>query len=82
MDPNSALLLSILAVIAASPNGKGNQTLLNAYLKQSGIESNLSNYGEHLERQHLSNEARIYLGYMTYISKTVIDRKIVFKWSF
>lgn len=83
MDPNSLLFFSILSVFAASPaDNSAHQALFNAYLKQSGIESNINGTLKYLERRELSQEAKIYIGYTAYISKTIIDKKIVIKWGF
>jgi hypothetical protein len=81
MDPTSLLFFSILSVAVASPTDEAHSALLNAYLKQSGIQSNLDRMGKHYEHQ-VPEETRVYLGYAAYISKTVIDKRIVFKWSF
>lgn len=82
MDPTSLLFFSALTVFVAVPEGGARQATLNAYMKQSGIESNINDTLKYLERRELSKEAKIYLGYTAYIGKTLIDKRIVFEWRF
>jgi hypothetical protein len=78
MDTTSALFLSVAAIFIASPEDGADKALLNAYLKQSGIESHF----KRLEKKEVPDEARIYLGYAAFISKTMIDKKVVVQWKF
>jgi hypothetical protein len=81
MDPTSLLFFSCLAVGIASPKPDAHSHILDAYLRQSGIEQNLDKLGHHYE-QKIPDEVKIYAGWAGYISKTVVDRKIVFTWRF
>lgn len=82
MDAGSLLFFSILAAYVASPSSSAQQALRDAYLRQSGIQDNLNRTAKYLERRELSNEARVYLGYTAFISKTVMDKRIQFEWRF
>jgi hypothetical protein len=81
LDPSSLLFFSVLTVALISPTEDARNSLLNGYMKQSGIEANLERFGRHYE-QRVPDELKIYLGYAGYISKTITERKIVFQWRF
>jgi hypothetical protein len=78
VEPNSLLFISVAALVIASPQGDADKALARAYLKHTGIDRSLKDF----EKDHTPEEARIYLGYAAYISKTMIDKKIVFTWRF
>lgn len=81
MDPASLLFVSVMVTAIASPTDSAHSALLNAYLKQSGIEPNLARVGKHYEQQ-VPEELKLYFGYAGFISKTMIDRRITFTWRF
>ena len=81
MDITSLLLFSALAIGTAVPTESARSAVMNSYLKQSGIEDNVTRYGAHYEKQ-IPEDARIYLGYSAYLTKVVVDKYITVKWSF
>lgn len=78
MDLNTALFFSALAISAASPDSSADKAVLNAYLKQSGIERNAKRF----EKRHVPKRVRMYLGYAAFVVKTVSDQQITMRWSF
>jgi len=78
VDPTSALFLSVAALFIASPDDTADRAILNAYLRQSGINRSVKEF----ERREVPDEARVYLGPAAYITKTLIDKRIVFTFRF
>lgn len=82
MDPTSTLFIFVAASVAASPQPNADQALLNAYLKQSGIEKQIIDYGKKVERQQIPKNIEIKVGYLLFVSKTLIEKRITIQWGF
>ncbi len=78
MDPNGLLLMSVLFITSFSDDSKANQKAIQAYAKQSGIDRTLKEY----ERELIPQDVRVYLGPGLAITRSVVERRIIFQWSF
>lgn len=76
------LLTSFLIIQAVAAPNQANLVAARessrAYYKQSGIERNVESYG----RRVVSREVQAHIGTVAWISKSAIERKVTFGWSF
>ena len=82
MDPNSLLFLTALSMMVASPSPSADLVLMNAYLKQSGIERNIEAHAKRLERRYVSKDVKVVTGYAAYLGKVLVEKRITIQWGF
>lgn len=82
MDATSLLFFGVLSMSAAVPSADADRAILNAYLSQSGIQSNVNALGKKYEQHLLTSNTRYVAGYLAFVSKTVIDHKLTIQWGF
>jgi hypothetical protein len=78
VEPNSLLFLFVASAVMAAPSDGADTALMNAYLKQSGMDKQLRT----IEKRTLSKEARKTLGYVGIVIKSAKDQRVTIRWSF
>lgn len=73
---NGFILMALLLV--KSNNLDGSAELERAYFKASGLMAT----AERIERERLPRDLRVVGGNVALVTRTLVDRRIVFKWSF
>jgi hypothetical protein len=75
-DANAFLFMAL--VLVKSQNLDGSEELERAYFKASGLQAT----AEVWERDRLPRDLRIVGGNIALATRTLVDRRITFKWSF
>jgi hypothetical protein len=75
-DANAFVLMALLLV--KSNNLDGSQELERAYFRASGLQAT----AEAIERERIPHDLRVVGGQVALVTRTLVDRRIVFKWSF
>jgi hypothetical protein len=78
MDANAIFIFAILTSNVFFLDNDGTRAAREAYYQHSGM----NRYVEQLDRRFIPNELRAPLGNVALVSKTIIDRRIEFRWTF
>jgi hypothetical protein len=79
------LLMLVTGVTTFSHDPVASRKAQDAYARYSGIDDTVSSYAKKLQNEaekETPEEVRFYIGGAVYLSKTIIDKKIVVKWTF
>lgn len=80
-----ALLMLVTGITAFSNNPQASHKAQDAYLRYTGVDDMVSSYTKKVRNdieKETPEEVRLYLGGALYLSKTIIDRKIVIRFTF
>lgn len=75
------LLFSLLACVSVQNNGQAAQKSIDAYLKYTGIDKQIDKANDFAKSQ-IPEETKLYIAPGIFIAKSIIDRKVVFQWTF
>lgn len=79
------LLILVTGITNLSNNPDASKKAQQAYIRYLGVNDAVSSYAKQLQKdveKQAPQEVRFYLGPAIYVSKTILERKIVFKWTF
>lgn len=71
----------LLAAVSVQNKGQASQKSLDAYLRYTGIDKQIDFSLNNIQKQ-VPDEAKFYIGNGVFIAKTIVDKKIVFQWTF
>jgi hypothetical protein len=75
------LLFALLAGASMQNNGQAAQKSIDAYLRYTGIDKQIDASSK-IAQSQVPEDAKFYLAPGLFIARSIIDRKIVFQWTF
>jgi len=79
------LLMIITGITTFGHNPEANKKTRDAYIRYTGADDMVSSYTKKIQNdieKEAPEEVRFYIGGAIYLSKTILERKIVIKWTF
>jgi hypothetical protein len=80
-----ALLILVTGITTAGHNPEASRKAQDAYLRYTGANDLANDYLKKVQTEaekETPEEVRFYMGGALYLSKTIIDKKIVIRWTF
>lgn len=79
------LLILVTGITAAGNNPEASRKAQQAYLRYSGADDMVNSYAKKLQQgieKETPEEVRFYMGSALYLSKSIVEKKIVVTWTF
>jgi hypothetical protein len=75
------LLFCLLAGVSTQNNTAASSKAMDAYLKYTGVSQQIETFGKRLEKE-VPEEIKFYAAPGVYVAQTIIQRQIIFRWTF